>query len=358
MIVNWNNNTIDNMQIEMSDFQVQLAEARKKRAAAFEATQAYNAAEAETKKRQQKLQQLLQRAAEIDSRPPIDRPASVIGRFVRRCSSCFGTGNWVEVEGQRYPLDVAFQMAETNLEPFNSSSGKLALDRKINSEQNKEYASSLRLNEEQRRILMLVSFVNSCELRMETVVFPEFLMELMIMMEVVEPEELIRRPFVLKDEKEKNGIAFWFRVFVGVQCHSVPDWVGGTSEEWMVRASAEMIELIGIYNKNIAYKQQRMEEMFRHHAEDEEVKCGNSDCGRIGLVRDMYRREGASFFFCRNCAPLIGIDVPFPQNDFVSPILSRNVSPVGSPILSTIVGLPRSESALSLGSDLEVEQDI
>lgn len=322
--------------VPMTDLQSQLAEARRQRAVAFQATQALNAKKEEEERRALKLQQLLKTAEYVASLPPIDRPARIMGRFVRKCkeNGLFGMRNWVEVDEQRYPVDVAFQMEENNMEPFNSSIGKCALDRYINRDTNQQYASTLRLNDNQQQLLMLVAFCNTCQPNMKGVVFPEFLMELMTTMGVMEPEEMMRVPFGRKDDKEKNDIVFWFRVFIVVQCHLVPSWVGGTSEEWMETANIKMEEKLTAYNNAIAQRQQIMEEIYHQPGENEEVQCTNSDCGMSGLVRDMFRKEGASFFFCRNCAPLIGINVPYPQDNYDEPPISSSSSSDASTVVS------------------------
>lgn len=339
----------------MSDsLQSQLAAIRQQRQQAFqkqqEAAEAARKAEADAKK----LRQLLEKAAIVAAYPPVDGSARRIGRWVRRVKQKFCSNTNVVFAGETYSLEVADQMSQGGIPPFDIPEAQMVVNAAIRKQQEVEAViAASRDGCGDVSQLMMTAWMNLERCNLENKRFPECLMDLMVAVGIVEPEELMRRPFASKEEEEKNAIAFWFRVFMHSQ-GDIPAWVGGTSEEWMTRAEMELIEKLSAYNEKQQKEQLRMMQQFEEMREptpDEEVQCTNGDCNRKQEARLMYRKEGGSFFFCRNCAPFVGIDVPPVEWD-------EPASPAESPILPPIDGSPRSASPLSWGDDLEPAQDI
>jgi len=382
------------------DFQQQLREARERRNAAFLREQAAKEAAAQEEKaaaeaqkaaaeRSAKLERLRRRAEEVAALPPIDRYVRKIGRFIRRGKRSgsemkvvlrfppdettqrmfdnkiapFDTDEnglkYVRAVMKQSPEDITFeyslgealQLYDLNVAPFDNSRARLEVDRTLRKQQNLEevMASSRYLSEEKRQLLMVTAWMNLSSMSLDDVRYPDFLFELMIALGVTEPDEMVRRPFAEKEDGERLELVFWFRVFLHSQ-REIPSWVGGTSAEWMERAEMQMMQRLFAYNEMQARRQQRLEEMCRPVSPDELVKCCNDACGMEMEARRMYKKDGGSFYFCRNCAPLVGIYVPF------SPPASPNFSPPESPILPPI-GSPLPDLGQE-GSDLEPEQDI
>ena len=381
------------------DFQEQLEEARKRRNAAFlrdqaakEAAEQAEKAAAEAEKaaaeRSAKLELLRRRARELAERPPIDRYARVIGRFIRRRRGRRGEEKVVlrfpldnrtqemydnqvspfdtEEGGIRfvravcrgenevtfeYPLGEALQLYDLNVSPFDNPRARLEVDRFLRKQQDREgvMSSSRFLSPEGVQLLMVTAWMNLGSVSLDAVVYPDMLFELMTALGVTEPDDMVRRSFAEKGDVERLELVFWFRVFLHSQ-REIPSWVGTTSAEWMKRAEMQMMQKLISYNEAEARRQQRLEEICRPVLPDEMVQCCNDACGVEKKASLMYRKNGGSFYFCKNCAPLVGIYVPFSPPS--SPAFSPPESPILPPISSPLPDLGQD------GSDLEPEQDI
>jgi len=370
------------------DFQEQLREARERRNASFLQEQAAKEAEKAAAERSEKLAGLLRKAEEVSALPPIDRFARVICRFSRMFVG--KSGGEIKVvlrfppdetsqamfdnkiapfdtdkNGLKYvravvkepPEDITFeyslgealQQYDLNVAPFDNSRARLEVDRALRKMQKLEevMASSRDLSEDNRQLLMMTAWMNMSGLNMEVVRYPDMLFEMMTTLGVIEPEEMIKKPFSGKEDNEKNKMVFWFRVFLHSQ-GEIPSWVGGTSAEWMERAEMQMMQKLTSYQETQSRQQQRLVDICRPVSPDELVKCCNDECRREKKARSMYKKDGGSFYFCRNCAPLVGIYVPYspPETPSTSPELLPNLSSVNSTIPFEDV------------SDLEPEQDI
>jgi len=383
------------------DFQEQLREARERRNAEFLREQAAKEKAAEVEKaaaeakkakaeRSAKLEKLLKRAEEVAALPPVDKFVRVIGRFIRRFVgksesemkvvlrflpdkttqamfdnkiAPFDTDEnglkYVRAVVKQPPQEITFeyslgealQMYDLNVAPFDNPRARLEVDRTLRKQQNLEdvIASSRDLSEEKRQLLMMTAWMNLGSVSLDDVRYPDFLFELMTGLGVTEPDEMMRKPFAEKGDVERLELVFWFRVFLHSQ-REIPSWVGTTSAEWMKRAEMQMMQKLISYNEAEARRQQRLEEICRPVLPDEMVQCCNDACGVEKKASLMYRKNGGSFYFCKNCAPLVGIYVPFSPPS--SPAFSPPESPILPPISSPLPDLGQD------GSDLEPEQDI
>lgn len=230
----------------------------------------------------------------------LDIYAMRIGKFVRKIKYKFGAKDFVEYNGLRYPFSVALQLAEDWDE-----SGRIAIDRKLIDNQNKELVieNSKIIDPSIIQGLYLTFWVNTKKYLLNEIVYPTSTMDngIFELLQIVEFEELLRRPF--KKNDDANLVAYWFRVFIVSQMYERPDWLDYplTREELIIKAESEMnLALNRIRNREI-----RMMEILKEPEMDEEIGC--TMCQVEHKVSEMKRKNDGSFYFCRSCAFQMGI---------------------------------------------------
>lgn len=201
----------------------------------------------------------------------------------------------VSVDGIEYPFSMATLMIDQETAPFDEDHAIAIYNQVLRKQQNAEHFASpdLELSPEHQ-----VVFILSCaskrtqpDVLLLIEFFNEVIINQLLSLELSENPELIRKirnlNFLLNGE--------------------IPDWIfkhfpAGTNLEEFVPT---LIQDIHFELEEIGKKQARLVEVLWQPNPGDEVQCTN--CDTVQEARNMFKRPRGSFYYCRNCAPMIGI---------------------------------------------------
>ena len=206
----------------------------------------------------------------------------------------------VSVDGIEYPFSMVTSMINEGTAPFDEDHAIAIYNQVLRKQQNAEHFASpdLQLSPEHQ-----VVFILSCaskgtqpDILLLIEFFNEITINQLLSLDLSENAELMRK----------------IRMINFILNSDIPDWIfkhfpPGTNLEEFVPS---LIQDIHFELEEIGKKQARLAEVLWQPNPGDEVQCTN--CDTVQQARNMFKRPRGSFYYCRNCAPMIGIlpDVP------------------------------------------------
>jgi hypothetical protein len=227
---------------------------------------------------------------------PLDHYICKIQHIWRRYrnSDRFGKEKFVSVSGIKYPYSLATQMYDEYEHPFDNQEGRYAYERVICKMQNIESA----MNSPVIVLDLIISaFGNLIQIQPD----PAYLFGLI-------PDHLMQNIYAI-DLNVSQTLKRLVKIITILRSQPIPPWLfiylDSDLEEFEMFVLSQINDEIG----SITSQQQLYEEVCRQPSEFDVVQCEN--CKIEAQVFEMYKTFSGSLFYCRNCAPLVGIDVPF-----------------------------------------------
>jgi len=279
--------------------------------------------EADAKANAEKLCKLLEKATQM--RNPVYARIFCIQRWMRKYRGRVDRKSYVWMDGNSYGFAEAMQMQSEGIAPFGGQDGERAIDSHIIQTQRFEIvvAESKDYGASQMPRILWYMWVNTCRLVIEDGhIIPCLEHGLLDLLPVTDFSELLRCPYLGRDDVLENQFARWFRMYIAAQ-NGVPEWIALDSEVVMADAYEQMVGLL----EKLRHRQLSRMEEEAVPSPDDELQCNG--CQSRGLYGNMYRKEGAKCSFCRYCAVQIGL--PVPPAEFNSP----PVSPPNSPLVES-----------------------
>jgi hypothetical protein len=240
-----------------------------------------------------RLQKVLAIIEKYSGFTPLDWAAKSIQKLSKRKKN--PSERVVNVDGIEYPFSMATSMIDEGTAPFDQEDAISIYNQVLKKQQNAEHFLSydFRLSPEDQ-----VLFILSCaskktqpDILLLVEFFNEVIINQLLSLELSENPELVRKirnlNFLL------NG--------------DIPDWIfkhfpAGTNLEELVPT---LIHDIQFELEVIGKKQSRLAEVHWRPNPADEIQCTNCDC--VEEARSMFKRPQGSFYYCRSCAPMIGI---------------------------------------------------
>jgi hypothetical protein len=244
------------------------------------------------------LQKVLAIIEKYSGFTPLDWAAKSIQKLSKRKKS--PSERVVNVDGIEYPFSMATSMIDQGTAPFDEDYAISIYNQVLNKQQNAEHFLShdFKLSPEHQVVLILscASKGTQPDILLLIEFFNEVIINQLLSLDLSENLELVRKirtiNFLLNGE--------------------IPDWtfkhfpVGTNLEEFIPM----FIQDIHFELEVIGKKQARLVEVHWRPNPCDEIQCTN--CDNIEEARNMFKRPIGSFYYCRNCAPMIGI---LPDND-------------------------------------------
>jgi hypothetical protein len=201
----------------------------------------------------------------------------------------------VNVDGIEYPFSMATLMIHEGTKPFDQERAISIYNQVLKKQQDVDHFLShdFRLSPEDQ-----VLFILSCASKRTQ---PDILLLIEFFNEVIINELL---SLDLSDNPE---MVRKIRTLNFLLNGDIPDWVfkhfpAGTNLEELVPT---LIQDIQFELEVIGKKQARLAEVHWRPNPRDEIQCTNCDC--VEEARCMFKRPQGSFYYCRSCAPMIGI---------------------------------------------------
>ena len=201
----------------------------------------------------------------------------------------------VSVDGIEYPFSMATLMIDQGTAPFDEDHAIAIYNQVLRKQQNAEHFASpdLQLSPEHQVVFILSCASKRTEPDVLLLIefFDEMTINQLLSIELSENPEIVSKirnlNFLLNGE--------------------IPEWIfkhfpAGTNLEEFVPT---LIQDIHFELEVIGKKQERLAEVHWQPNPGDEVQCTN--CDTVQQARNMFKRPRGSFYYCRNCAPMIGI---------------------------------------------------
>ena len=201
----------------------------------------------------------------------------------------------VNVYGIEYPYSMATSMIDQCTAPFDEQHAISIYNQVLRKQQNAELFASpdLQLSPEHQ-----VVFILSC-------VSKRIQPDILLLIEFF--DGLTINQLLSLDLSENPELMEKIRMINFLLNGDIPDWIfkhfpSGTNLEEFVPT---LIQDIHFELEEIGKRQSRLAEVLRQPNPCDEVQCTN--CDTLQQAIRMFKRPGGSFYYCRNCAPMIGI---------------------------------------------------
>jgi hypothetical protein len=209
----------------------------------------------------------------------------------------------VGVDGIEYPFSMATSMIDEGTTPFDEQHAISIYNQVLRKQQNAEHFSSPDLKLTPHDQVIFILSCSSKRTQPDILLLIEFFDGLtinqLLSLELSENPEIVRK----------------IRMINFILNSGVPDWVFkhfpiGTNLEEFVPM---LIQDIHFELEEIGKRQARLAEVHRRPNPGDDVQCTN--CDTVQQARNMFKRPLGSFYYCRNCAPMIGILPDEPDYD-------------------------------------------
>ena len=201
----------------------------------------------------------------------------------------------VSVDGIDYPFSMVTSMIDEGTAPFNEDYAITIYNQVLKTQQNVEHFLShdFRLSPEDQVLFILscVSKKTQPDIFLLVEFFNEVIINELLSLELSENPEIVRK----------------IRTLNFLLNREIPEWTFKhfTSETNLEEFVPTLIQDIQFELEVIGKKQARLVEVHWRPNPSDEIQCTNCDC--TGEARSMFKRPQGSFYYCRSCAPMIGI---------------------------------------------------
>jgi len=224
---------------------------------------------------------------------PFDWAAKSIQKLSRRKQK--PSERVASVDGIEYPLKMATSMIDQGTAPFDEDYAIAIYNQVLRKQQNAEHFASpdLKLSPEHQ-----VIFILSCSSKRTQ---PDILLLIEFF------EETTINQLLSLDLSENPEMVRKIRMINFLLNDNIPDWIfkhfpAGTNLEEFVPT---LIQDIHFELEEIGKRQARLAEVLWRPNPGDEVQCTN--CDTVEQAIRMFKRPQGSFYYCRSCAPMIGI---------------------------------------------------
>jgi hypothetical protein len=242
---------------------------------------------------QARRQKVLAIIEKYNSFTPLDWAAKSIQKLSRHKHK--SSKRVVNVYGIKYPYSMATLMVDKGTAPFDEQHAISIYNQVLRKKQNAELFASpdLQLSPEHQ-----VVFILSCASKGTQ---PDILLLIEFF------DGLTINQLLSLDLSENPEIVRKIRMINFLLNSGVPDWIFkhfpiGTNFEEFVPT---LIQDIHFELEEIGKRQARLAEVHRRPNPGDEIQCTN--CDTVQQARNMFKRPLGSFYYCRSCAPMIGI---------------------------------------------------
>lgn len=247
----------------------------------------------EEQAKQARLKKILPIIEKYSSFTPLDWAAKLIQKLSNYKKK--NSERIVSVDGIEYPFSMATSMIDQGTAPFDEDCAITIYNQVLKKQQNAEHFLShdFKLSPEDQ-----VLFILSCASKKTQ---PDILLLIEFFNEVIINEllslELSENPEIVRKIRTTNFLLNG----------EIPEWIfkhfpAGTNLEEFVPT---LIQDIHFELEVIGKKQARLVEVHWRPNPCDEIQCTN--CDFVGEARSMFKRPEGSFYYCRSCAPMIGI---------------------------------------------------
>jgi hypothetical protein len=209
----------------------------------------------------------------------------------------------VSVYGIEYPFSMATSMIDEGTAPFDEQHAISIYNQVLTKQQNAEHFSSpdLKLTPYDQ-----VIFILSCSSKRTQ-------SDILLLIEFF--DETVINQLLSIDLSENPEIVRKIRMINFLLNNGVPDWIFkhfpiGTNLEEFVPT---LIQDIQFELEEIGKRQARLAEVHWQPNPGDEIQCTN--CDTVEQAFRMFKRPRGSFYYCRSCAPMIGILPDEPDYD-------------------------------------------
>jgi len=224
---------------------------------------------------------------------PLDWAAKSIQKLSKYKKSLFE--RVVCVDGIEYPFSMATSMIDEGTAPFDEQHAISIYNQVLRKQQNAEHFSSpdLKLTPHDQ----VIFFISCASKRTQP--------DILLLIEFF--NEVIINQLLSLDLSENPELVTKIRNLNFLLNGEIPDWifkhfqVGTNLEEFV----PSLIQDIHFELEEIGKKQARLVEVHWQPNPGDEIQCTN--CDTMQQARNMFKRPRGSFYYCRNCAPMIGI---------------------------------------------------
>jgi len=250
---------------------------------------------------QARRQKVLAIIEKYNSFTPLDWAAKSIQKLSKYKKSL--SERIVSVYGIEYPYSMATLMIIQETAPFNEQHAISIYNQVHRNKQNAEHFSSpdLKLTPHDQVLFILSSSSKGTQPDILLLIefFDETVINQLLSLELSENRELMRK----------------IRMTNFLLNSGVPDWIFkhfpiGTNLEEFVPT---LIQDIQFELEEIGKKQARLAEVHWQPNPGDEIQCTN--CDNVEQAIRMFKRPRGSFYYCRSCAPMIGILPDEPEFD-------------------------------------------
>jgi len=224
---------------------------------------------------------------------PLDWAAKSIQKLYRRKQQ--PSERVVNVDGIEYPFSIATSMIDEGTAPFDEDYAIRIYNQVLRKQQNVVHFASpdLKLSPEHQVIFILSCSSKRTQPDIVLLIdfFEETTINQLLSIELSENPEMVRK----------------IRMINFLLSGNIPDWIfkhfpAGTNLEEFVPM---LIQDIHFELEEIGKRQARLAEVFWQPNAGDEIQCTN--CDNVEEARNMFKRPCGSFYYCRSCAPMIGI---------------------------------------------------
>jgi hypothetical protein len=224
---------------------------------------------------------------------PLDWAAKSIQKLYRRKQK--PSERVVNVDGIEYPFSMATSMIDEGTTPFDEDYAIAIYNQVLRKQQNVDHFASpdFKLSPEHQ-----VIFILSCSSKRTP---PEILLLIEFF------EETTINQLLSLDLSENQEMVRKIRMINFLLSGNMPDWIfkhfpDGTNLEEFVPM---LIQDIHFELEEIGKRQARLAEVLWRPNPGDSVQCTN--CDNVEQAIRMFKRPRGSFYYCRSCAPMIGI---------------------------------------------------
>ena len=247
---------------------------------------------------QARLQKVLAIIEKYSCFTPLDWAAKSIQKLSSRKKKPFE--RVVSVDGIDYPFSMATLMIDEGTAPFDEDHAITIYNQVLRKQQNAAHFASpdLQLTPEHQVVFILSSASKRTQ--------PDILLLIEFF------DEMTINQFLSLDPSENLELFTKIRMINFILNGDIPDWIFkhfpiGTNLEEFVPT---LIQDIHFELEQIGKRQARLAEVHWQPNPSDEIQCTN--CDVVQQAIRMFKRPSGSFYYCYNCAPMIGI---LPDND-------------------------------------------
>ena len=224
---------------------------------------------------------------------PFDWAAKSIQKLSRRKQN--PSERVVSVDGIEFPFSMATSMIDQGTAPFDEDYAIAIYNQVLRKQQNVDHFTSpdFKLSPENQ-----VIFILSCsskrtppDILLLIEFFEENTINQLLSLDLLENPEMVRK----------------IRMINFLLSGNIPDWIFKhiPAETNLEKFVPMLIQDIHFELEEIGKRQARLAEVFWQPNPGDPVQCTN--CDTVEQAIRMFKRPHGSFYYCRNCAPMIGI---------------------------------------------------